>query len=208
MERTKKRIVTLISGTGSILQCIIDATRWDTLDAEVVSVFSHEPWSYGLLRAEREGIPTILHDLADYRFEGKTEWEYVSDLADQIESHEPDLVVLASWSFPLTEEFFHRFANHVVNLQTSLPGQELPLFDPYQRNPISQAYEAYNAGLIREAQVSVRMLNGVETYGRVIAQKTVPIYDFDRLVDLEDRMNRVQQELLINTLRLVLRENP
>ncbi len=188
------------------MQSLIDAMRWQTLDAQVVAVFSHEPWSYGLMRAEREGIPALLHDLADYRFEGKTEQQYASDLADRIDAYSPDLVVLLNWNLPLSPIFFERFTNRVVNLYSGVPGQ-MPLFDPYGQNPVSRAFEAYNAGLIREAQVSVQMLSGIESYARVIAQQPVPIYEFDRLVDLEDRMTRVQQELLVNTLRLLLREN-
>ncbi|MGH2542522.1 MAG: formyltransferase family protein [Ardenticatenaceae bacterium] len=202
---TTKRLVVLMDGTGSTLQSILDATRLETLDAEVVAVFSHEPWCYGLLRAEREGVPALLHDLADYRFGGKSESEYVADLAERIESFEPDLVVLAGWNLPLNEEFFRRFANRVINLHSGLPGQ-FPIFDPYGQNPASRAYEAYSAGLIREAHVSVQLFSERETLARIIAQQPVPIYEFDHLGDLEERMNRVQQELLVNTLRLLLRE--
>jgi folate-dependent phosphoribosylglycinamide formyltransferase PurN len=202
----KKRLVVLISGTGSTLQGIIDATRWDSLDAEVVAVFSHEPWSYGLIRAEQEGIPSTLHEFTDYRLEGKGEGEYASDLADQIATARPDLVILADWKLPLAEEFFQRFPNRVVNLQSGLPGQS-PLFDPYAQNPVSRAFEAYSAGLIREAHVTVHMLNDMYSFGRVVAQEAIPIYDFDTLVDLEDRMHRVQQEVLVNTLNLLLREH-
>lgn len=205
MVAPSKRLVVLISGTGSTLQAIIDATRWQTLDAEIVAVFSHEAWSYGLLRAEREGLETKLHDLTDYRFEGRSEREYEEDLAEKVAAYEPDLVVLAGWQHPLHEAFFERFPNRVVNLFAGLPGQ-LPLFDPYGRNPVSRAFEAYTAGLIREAHVTVQLLDGQEPFGKVVATKQVPIYEFDTLIDLEDRLNRTQEELLVNTLRLLLRD--
>src|SRR5688500_11651059 len=115
-----KRLAVLMSGTGAMLQCILDETRWKTLAASVMAVFSHDPWCYGLLRAEREGLPTVVHDLADYRFAGKLESEYASDLADQIESYDPDLIVLAGWNLPLNDEFFRRFANRVVNMYSGL----------------------------------------------------------------------------------------
>ena len=92
MNRTIKRLVVLISGNGSTLQSVIDATRWQTLGAEVIAVFSHEAWSYGLLRAEREGIPAVLHDLAKFRIEGKSEYEYNQALAEQVSTYNPDLV--------------------------------------------------------------------------------------------------------------------
>ena len=205
MNRTIKRLVVLISGNGSTLQSVIDATRWHTLGAEVVAVFSHEAWSYGLLRAEREGIPAVLHDLAKFRIEGRGEYEYNQVLAEQIATYNPDLVVLAGWKLPLTDNFFQHFPNKVVNLKQGLPG-EYPTFDPYGRNPVSRAFEAYNAGLINQTHFSTQILNNSRGSGRVIAQEPVPIYDFDTLIDLEERMNRVQQDLLINTLRLLLRD--
>lgn len=201
-----KRIVALISGNGSLLQSVMDATRWQTLQAEVVTVFSHEPWSYGLLRAEREGIPAFLHDLTDFRIEGKSEKEYNDALADKVAPYHPDLIVLAGWKLPLSESFFQRFPNKIINLLQGLPGQ-YPVFDPYARNPVSRVYDAYNAGIIRQTHFTTQILNDLNGAGRVIAQVPVPIYEFDSLIDLEERMNRVQQELLVNTLRLVLREH-
>jgi phosphoribosylglycinamide formyltransferase 1 len=203
--QSTKRLVLLISGTGATMQGVIDATRWRTLDAQVVAVFSHEPWSYGLLRAEREGIATVLHDVAEYRFEGKTDSEYNQALADKVAAFEPDLVILAGWKLPLTDAFCDQFAGKLVNLQQGLPGQ-FPLFDPYGQNPASRAFEAYTAGLIREAHVTVHILDHPDSFGRVVAQESIPIYDFDTLMDLEERMNRVQQEMLVNTLQLLLRE--
>jgi phosphoribosylglycinamide formyltransferase-1 len=207
MEGAKKRIVALISGTGSTLQGLVDATRWETVEAEIVAVVSHEQWGYGLLRAEREGVPTILHDMSEYRLSGKSESEFVSDLIARVDGVRPDLVILAGWNLPLNDEFFRHFENRVLNLHSGVPGQYLPHFDPYGQNPVSRAFEAYSAGAIREAQVSIQMLTGMEVEGRIIAQQFVPIYEVDHLVDLEDRMQRVQQELLVNTLRLLLRTN-
>lgn len=187
------------------MQSVLDATRWRTLDAQIVAVFSHEPWSYGLLRAEREAIPALLHDVADYRFEGKTESEYNEALAEKVAAFAPDFVILAGWKLPLTDAFCDQFVGKLVNLQQGLPGQ-FPLFDPYAQNPASRVFEAYNAGLIREAHVTVHVLDHPDSFGRVVAQERVPIYDFDTLIDLEERMNRVQQETLVNTLQLLLRE--
>ena len=207
MDSTIKRLVVLISGTGASLQGILDATRWQTLRAEVVRVISHEPWSYGLLRAEREGIPTTLHDLADYRagVGGKEERDYLPELIQKIKEAAPDLVLLAGWQLPLTDPFFAAFRNQVLALQTGR--QELaPLWDPYGQNPISRALDAFAAGGVRETEVSVQMLNNALGHSRVVAKETVPIYESDTLIDLEERVNRVQQELLVNTLALLLRE--
>lgn len=206
MNGNRSRIVVLISGTGASLQAVLDAGRWQTLDAEVVGVFSHEPWSYGLIRAEREGIPALLHDLTDYRVTGRSEREYSMDLADRVGALRPDLVLMAGWKIPLTDAFFQRFAGRTVNLYAGTPGQP-QLFDPYARNPVSRAYEAFSAGLIRHMDVAIQLVDNARAdVVRTVSIKQVPIYDFDTLVDLEERAQRTERELLINTLQLLLRD--
>ena len=52
----KKRLVVLISGSGSNLQALIDACNSKALNAEIVAVFSNKADAYGLLRAQQAGI--------------------------------------------------------------------------------------------------------------------------------------------------------
>lgn len=197
------RLVLLISGSGTTMQAILDACRLDRLNAEVVAVFSHEPFEYGLLRAEREGIPAFLHDLADYRFAGRSQTEYDADLAERVAAFNPDYVVVAEWKLPLGDAFLERFPNRVIHLHAGLPGQ-FPLFDPYGQNPVSRAFDAYNNGLIRETGVNLHILRDAATRGPVLAEERVPIYEYDTLLDLEERFIRASQDSLINGLRLLI----
>jgi phosphoribosylglycinamide formyltransferase-1 len=202
-EGRKIRLVLLISGAGTTMQAIADACRLDQLDAEVVAVFSHEPYAYGLLRAEREGLEAHLHDLADYRYDGRSYSDYERDLADKIATYRPDYVIVAEWRLPLSEVFLDHFPNRVINLHAGLPGQ-FPIFDPYGRNPVSRAYDAYNHGLIRETGITVHILRDAATTGPVLAQERVPIYEFDTLFDLEERFIKASQDMLINGLRRLM----
>jgi len=201
-----KRIVALIAGTGTTLQSVIDAMGWETLGGQIVAVVSHERYSYGLLRAEQAQIPAFVHDVSDFRYSGEGEEGFNDGLIELVKPFEPDLIVLAGWQLPLSDSFFQAFPNQVVNLQVGLPGQ-FPTFDPYGSNPVSRAYEAFTAGQIRETHFSMQVLETSDGQGKTLGQIVVPIYDFDNLIDLEERMTRAQQELLVNTLRLVLREN-
>lgn len=201
-----KRIVALIAGTGTILQSVLDAMRWETLGGYVVAVISHERYGYGLLRAEQEQIPAFVHDVSDYRYSGEGEAGFNIALIERAQSFQPDLIVLAGWQLPLSDSFFQAFPGKVVNLQVGLPGQ-YPTFDPYGSNPVSRAYEAFTAGQIRETHFSMQVLHTSDGQGKTLGQIAVPIYEFDNLIDLEERMTRAQQELLVNTLRLLLRDN-
>ena len=58
----KIRVAILLSGGGTNLQAIMDASRSNRIDARVVSVGSDNPEAYGLKRAREHGIPTFVVD--------------------------------------------------------------------------------------------------------------------------------------------------
>jgi phosphoribosylglycinamide formyltransferase-1 len=60
----KIRVGALISGGGTNLQAIIDASLQGAIDADIVFVGSDNPDAHGLERARRHGIPTFV---VDYR---------------------------------------------------------------------------------------------------------------------------------------------
>jgi phosphoribosylglycinamide formyltransferase-1 len=60
----KTRVGVLVSGGGTNLQSIIDASEADRIDAEVVFVGSDNPDAHGIVRAEKHGIPSFV---VDYR---------------------------------------------------------------------------------------------------------------------------------------------
>ena len=87
----KARLVVLISGSGSNLQCFIDASDAGLLNAEIVAVISNKSAVQGLTRAAAANIPNIA---IDHRaFDSREEFD--ESLAQIIESYQPDLVVLA-----------------------------------------------------------------------------------------------------------------
>jgi phosphoribosylglycinamide formyltransferase-1 len=58
----KTRVGVLVSGGGTNLQSIIDASEANRIDAEVVFVGSDNPDAYGIARAEKHGIPSFVVD--------------------------------------------------------------------------------------------------------------------------------------------------
>ena len=91
------RLVVLVSGSGTLLQSLLDASASGELDAEVVAVGADRADAYGLVRAERAGVPTFVHPFA--RGDDRTAWD--AGLAELVAAHRPDLVVSAgfmNWS--------------------------------------------------------------------------------------------------------------
>jgi formyltetrahydrofolate-dependent phosphoribosylglycinamide formyltransferase len=205
MEDTKKRlkrIVVLISGNGSNLQAIIDAThRGGFLHdvAHVVLVVSNMNDAYGLIRARQAAIPTLVTTLKTFKDAGRTREAYDRDLAERVTTVRPDLIVLAGFMHILSPSFLARFEDiALINLHPALPGA----FDG--KNAIERAYHAYQEGIITETGVMVHRVIAELDRGEVIVQEKVPIFKEDRLEDLEERIHRVEHRLIIEGILRVL----
>jgi formyltetrahydrofolate-dependent phosphoribosylglycinamide formyltransferase len=192
------RLVVLISGNGSNLQAIINATAGGVLPAQVVLVVSNRRDAYGLQRAEQAGIPTCYFPLKPYRDAGRAREEYDRDLAQVVNAHAPDLVVLAGWMHILSPVFLNAVFARVLNLHPALPGR-YPGMDV-----IRHAYEAFQRREIDHTGVMVHEAVPEVDAGPVIAQDEVPIYPQDTLEELEARVHETEHRLLVEAIRFVL----
>lgn len=113
---TPIRVVALISGRGSNLQALIDATRDEASPARLVAVISNRPQAAGLARAREAGIETLTIDHQTF-----TERDGF-DLALQaaIDRFEPQLLVLAGFMRILGTDFVDRYAGRILNIHPSL----------------------------------------------------------------------------------------
>jgi len=110
-----KNIVVLISGSGSNLQAILDATANDQ-NGRVVGVLSNKENAFGIERAKKVGIDTAVIDHT--RFESRLAFDYA--LIEQIDAWQADLVVLAGFMRILTNEFVQHFSGRLLNIHPSL----------------------------------------------------------------------------------------
>ena len=111
-----RRVVVLISGSGSNLQALIDEQTHDRLGGEIVAVISNEPAAYGLVRAREAGIDAVVLPHREY----ESREAYDGALIKVIERHEPDLIVLAGFMRILTPRFVQRFLGRMLNIHPSL----------------------------------------------------------------------------------------
>lgn len=188
----------LISGSGTNLQALIDAVQQGRLQARIVAVFSNRRAAYGLVRAEQAGIPTRYVPLKPYRDAGRSREAYDADLATEVASFAPDLVVLAGWMHVLSPAFLDRFSGRVINLHPALPGQ----FAGTQA--IERAYDAFHQGEISHSGCMVHYTIPEVDAGAVIAQQVVPLYAGDSLEEFEARMHAAEHELIVRATALAL----
>ncbi len=191
LDHTIKRLVVLISGSGSNLQAILDACASSELVAQVVAVVSNKPDAFGLERAQRANVPAIVMPKPI----SQDRRDYDSKLADLVESYHPDWVVLAGWMRVLSCAFLDRFPDRVINLHPALPNT-FP-----GTHAIERAFDAYQRGEIAHTGVMVHLVpdEGVDC-GPVLAQENVAIHPGDSLVELEARIHSVEHRLLVTTL--------
>lgn len=194
-----KRVVVMISGSGSNLQALIDAVTAGTLPAQIVGVVANRKAAYGLERAQAAGIETRYFPLKPYKDAGKSRLVYDADLAALVAEFQPDLIVLAGWMLVLSPAFLDQFPDKVINLHPALPGA----FAGTQA--IERAYEAFHAGEIDRTGCMVHYVVPTVDAGPVIAHAEVPIHPDDTLADLEDRMHTTEHMLIVKAVRLTLR---
>src|SRR3954464_2006606 len=87
------RLVVLVSGAGTNLQALLDATADPAYGATVVAVGADRDGIEGLAGAERAGVPTFVSRVKD--FADRAAWD--AEVTDIVAGHQPDIVVLAGF---------------------------------------------------------------------------------------------------------------
>lgn len=194
-------IVVLISGSGTNLQALIDATQEGSLKGNIIAVVSNRKNAFGLERAKKAGIPAQTFSLKQFKDNGKTRVDFDIHVAKTIqEKYHPDLVILAGWMHILSPEFLSFFTNNVMNLHPALPGQ----FDG--AHAIERAFEAFKKGEIKNTGIMVHKVIADVDRGDVILQREVPIYENDTLEDLEKRIHSFEHQLIVEGAQVFLSE--
>lgn len=194
------RLIVLVSGSGSNLQALINATQDGSLTAEIVLVVSNRQAAYGLERARQAGIETLYFRLKPYRIAGESREEYDADLAAILKKYEPDLIVLSGWMHVFSPAFLDQFPRQVINLHPALPGQ----FDGV--GTIRRAYEAYQRGEINHTGCIVHYAVPEVDAGPVAAQTIIHFREGESLDDFELRMHAAEHKLIVRATQKALAE--
>jgi len=189
-----KRLAVFVSGSGSNLQAIVDASAEGRLNVKVVVVVSNRKDAYGLTRAENAGIPTLYFPFKVYRDADKSRDAYDADLAQKVSEFQPDLVVLAGWMHILSPAFLDYFPKRVINLHPALPGTFVGI------GGIEWAFEAYQKGEIEHGGCMVHYVIPEVDAGAVIAQAPVPILPDDTLDTYAQRVHATEHQIMVEAV--------
>ena len=183
------RLGVLISGSGTNLQAIIDASESGALDAEVSVVISNHEAARGLDRARKHGIDAVFVERGTY----PSARDYNAALRDILRSHGVDWVVMAGYMRLLGSQVLDFFPNRVLNIHPAL----LPSFPG--ANGIRDAFDAG----VKVTGVTVHFADEHFDQGPILAQEPVIIAEDDTLESLEAKIHAVEHRLYPAALQVI-----
>lgn len=180
------RIAVLISGTGSLLQALLDAQAAGELHAEVAVVGSDNAAAQGLQRAAEAGVPSFVHPFV--KGSDRAAWD--TELTELLATHDIDLVVLAGFMKLVGPAFLARFGGRTINTHPAL----LPSF-PGMHGP----RDALEHGVKITGTTVFEVDAGVDT-GAILAQEPVRVLPDDSVDSLHERIKVAERILLVHTV--------
>jgi phosphoribosylglycinamide formyltransferase-1 len=177
MLKQTKKIVVLISGSGSNLQAIIDKLHHKSIDnvpIEITAVISNKKQALGLERAKKANIQAIFIDAK----KGGSREDYDKKLINALDVLQPDLIVLAGFMRILSATFIRHFAGKILNIHPSLLPKYTGL-NTHQR--VIDAKE-------NEHGASVHFVTATLDAGPVVIQAKVPVFKEDTIQELAKRV--------------------
>jgi phosphoribosylglycinamide formyltransferase-1 len=182
-----KNLVILISGRGSNMEAIVRACASEGWPARVAAVIANRPDAAGLAFAASQGIATVVVD--HRQFSDRETFD--AALAREIDSFEPDLVVLAGFMRVLTTGFVDRYAGRMLNVHPSL----LPSFPGLKTHQ-----QALDAG-VRLHGASVHFVTSQLDHGPIVVQSAVPVLAGDDAATLSARVLETEHVIYPRAVR-------
>jgi phosphoribosylglycinamide formyltransferase-1 len=185
-------LVVLVSGSGSNLQALLDATSDPAYGARIVAVGADRYGIAGLDRAAAAGIPTFVDRVPAYPH--RDDWD--AALTAHVLEHKPGLVISAGFLKLVGPRFMEAFGDRYINTHNSL----LPAF-PGMHGP----RDALAYGVRITGATLFFVDSGVDT-GPIIAQVSVPVLDDDTEETLTERIKVAERAQLVEQVGRLVRE--
>lgn len=182
------KVGVLISGRGSNLQAIIDASEKGEIPAKVAVVVSNKPDAYGLERAKKHKIPTAIFEPDDFSDKNTYELEIVKSF----KQHKVDLVCLAGYMRIVGPVLLEHYQGKMINIHPAL----LPSFPGLHGQK-----QALEHG-VKVSGVTVHFVDeGCDT-GPIIVQAAVPVLENDTEETLSARILEQEHKIYPKAIKL------
>lgn len=190
---TRLRAAILISGRGTNMSAILEASQQSDYPIEPVLILSNRLDAEGLTIAEAAGVRAIGIDHKPF---GKDREAFERELQTELENRKTDLVILAGFMRILTPWFVRQWFGRMINIHPSLL-PKYPGLNTHQR--------AIDAG-DTEGGCSVHWVTETVDEGAVIAQSAIPIRAGDTPDTLASRVLVAEHDLYPKAVKLAALE--
>ncbi len=189
-EAMKRRVAILISGRGSNMAALIEATKAADFPAEIVVVISNKADAGGLAKARESGIPTVTIESKPY---GGDRAAFEAALQSVLDRNKVDLICLGGFMRLFTAEFVQHWYGRMLNIHPSLL-PSFPGLDPHG--------QALRAG-VKISGATVHFVTPETDAGPIVMQGAVAVRDDDTPDSLAVRILGVEHRIYPDALRLV-----
>jgi phosphoribosylglycinamide formyltransferase 1 len=185
-------LLVLVSGTGSILQALLDACADVRFGATIVAVGADRDGTGGVERAQSAGLPTFVRRLKDSP--DRSAWDKA--LTQDCAVFAPDLIVAAGFLKLVGADFLAEFGGRMINTHPAL----LPSFPG-----MHSVHDALAHG-VKVAGCSVILADAGVDSGPILAQAAVPVLDDDDEDALHERIKVAERGLVVQTVGRMVRD--
>lgn len=183
----KKKVVILISGSGTNMVSLVEATKTNDFPAEVVAVISDNKDAKGIEKARILGLSTYIIERKN--FTDKQTFE--TALLDRINACQPDIVCLAGFMRLISQRIIGPYEGRILNIHPAL----LPLF-----RGLHTHQRVLDAG-VKITGCTVHLVTEGMDEGTILGQAAVPVLENDTADSLAERVLKVEHKLYPATLR-------
>lgn len=199
-----KNIAVFISGGGTNLQAIINATENKEINANIKLVFSNKKNAYGLERAKKANIETLYLNRKNF---SKSE-EYDEEILKVLKEKDIDLIVLAGYLGILTSKIISNYRGRIINIHPSL----IPSFcgSGFYGEHVHKA--VIKKG-VKITGATTHFVDEIIDGGAIIMQDTVPVQMNDDYKSIAEKVLEVEHKILVKTVkafcenRIIFKEN-
>ena len=183
----------LISGNGSNMLKIIEASKKKLIKSKVVTVVSNNPRALGIKKASKKKI--------DVKIINQNIYPHTCDFENSLSKHllkkNVDLICLAGFMKILSKDFVKKWKNKIINIHPSL----LPAF-----KGLNTHERAIQEG-VKFSGCTVHFVEKKIDSGKIIDQEMVRVLESDDVCSLQKKILMKEHKLYIKALKILERKN-
>jgi len=193
---SKVKIAVFLSGGGTNLQSLIDASQQGSLSAEIALVVSSKSNAYGLERAGKAGIDTFVFRMKDYDSQEAAE----RDLLEMLDEYGVQYIALAGYLKLLPAGLVQKYRGHIANIHPAL----LPKYGGKGMYG-HYVHEAVIAAGDKESGATVHLVDEIYDNGKILEQERVPVMPDDDQDKLAARVLKIEHKIYPIALENLIR---